>query len=90
MARVTADDVRELMTSRIMDPTLVEWLNEDEMVTDAIEVVSGVLFTDISYARRNDDYRIIITRNDLIGQNWYEGEPTDEDYAAFAEVLNES
>ena len=89
-AQVTADDIRELLTSRSMDPTLVEWLNEDQAVRDVIEVVSGALFTDISWSHRNDDYRIITTANDLRQQgDWDIENPTDEDFEAFAQMLNE-
>jgi hypothetical protein len=92
MAQVTADDIRELLTSTIMDPTLIEWLNEDEAVTDVIEVVSGVLFSDISwsYSRRNDAYRILTTAADLRQTgDWDIENPTDEDFEAFAQMLNE-
>lgn len=90
MAQVTAADIRELLTSRITDPTLVMWLGEDEAVTDPIEVVSGALFNDISWSHRNDACRIITTANDLRQQgDWDIENPTDEDCAAFAQMLNE-
>lgn len=88
--RITAEDIRELLTSTSMDPTLVEWLDEDEAVVDMIEVVSGVLFSDISYSRYYQPYRIITTANDLRQQgDWDIENPTDEDFEAFAQMLNE-
>lgn len=91
MARVTADDVRELLTSTIMEPTLVEWLDENEAVTDVIEVVSGVLFGDISYSNYDREYRVITTATDLRQQgDWDIENPTEDDYEAFAQMLNES
>lgn len=85
MARVTADDVRELLTSGSMEPTMVEWSDTDE-----IEVIAGVLLNDISYSERNREYQIVVTANDLrqIGE-WDTEHPTDEDFEAFAEYLNE-
>lgn len=89
-ARITADDIRELLTSTSLDPTLVEWIDTDEAVTDVIEVVSGVLFADISYSNRDRDYRIIATANELrqIG-DWDIEHPSAEDFEAFAHMLNE-
>jgi hypothetical protein len=90
-ARVTAADVRELLTSTSMDPTLVEWLSEDNAITDTVEVISGALFTDISWNRYNARFRVIATANDLrqIG-DWDVEHPTNEDFEAFAQMLNES
>jgi predicted HAD superfamily phosphohydrolase YqeG len=89
-AHVTADDIRELLTSTSMDPTLVEWLDEDEAVTDMIEVVSGVLFSDISYSNYDRAYRILATAADLRQQgDWDAEHPTAEDFEAFAQQINE-
>jgi hypothetical protein len=89
-ATITDDDIRELLTSTSMDPTLVEWLDQDEAVTDVIEVVSGVLFSDISYSNRDRAYRIIVTASDLRQMgDWDIDHPTDEDCEAFAQMLNE-
>lgn len=91
MAQVTADDIRELLTSTSMDPTLVEWLDEDEAVTDVIEVVSGALFSDISYSNRDRAYRVLATANDLRQMgDWDIEHPTDDDCEAFAQMANES
>lgn len=90
MAHVTADDIRELLTSRILDPTLIEWTNTRHAVHDTVEVVSGALFTDISWSHRDDDYRILATANDLRQQgDWDIENPTDEDCEAFAQQINE-
>jgi hypothetical protein len=90
MAQITADDIRELLTSRSMDPTLVEWLDEDEMVTDSVEVVSGALFSDISWSNRERAYQVITTAADLRSQgDWDIEHPTEDDFEAFAQMLNE-
>ena len=84
MAQITAEDVRELLTSTSMDPTMVRWLDTDE-----VEVVAGVLFSDISYSNRDREYEIIATANDLRQQgDWDVENPTAEDCEAFAEMLN--
>lgn len=88
--KITPDDVRELLTARIMDPTLVEWLCEDDMVIDSVEVVAGPLLSDTSYFRHGLDYRIITTANDLRQQgDWDIENPVEEDFAAFAQQLSE-
>jgi protein-tyrosine-phosphatase len=73
-----------------MDPTLVEWLNEDDAIVDMIEVVSGAHFSDISYSRYYQSHRIITTAADLRQMgDWDIENPTDEDFEAFAQMLNE-
>jgi hypothetical protein len=86
MATVTADDVRDLLTSGSMDPTLVRWQDTGE-----VETVAGVLFSDISYSNYDRDYEILATANDLRQQgDWDIEHPTDEDFEAFAAQLNEA
>jgi hypothetical protein len=83
---VTADDVRELLTSTSMEPTMVRWLDTGE-----VETVAGVLFSDISYSNRGREYQIIATAADLREQgDWDTDNPTAEDFEAFAQQLNES
>jgi hypothetical protein len=90
MAQVTADDIRELLTSTSMDPTLVEWLDLDEAVHDVIEVVAGPLLSDISYMLVDREYLVITTANDLRQMgDWDIENPTAEDCEAFAQMLNE-
>lgn len=95
MTKVTADDIRELLTARIMDPTLVEWLDIDEAhdaiaAQDSVVVVAGPLLSDISYVHRGLRYRIIATANDLRQQgDWDVENPTEADFEAFAEQLSE-
>lgn len=90
MTHVLAEDIAELLTSPAMDPTLIEWLDEDEAATDVIEVVSGVLLGDISYAYRDRAYRILVTADTLRGMgDWDVEHPTEEDFEAFAQMVNE-
>lgn len=85
MAQVTADDIRELLTSGSMDPILVRWLDTDE-----IEVISGVLTTDISYSNYRRAHQVLASANDLRQMgDWDINNPTDEDFEAFAQQLNE-
>jgi hypothetical protein len=93
MAQVTAADIRALLTSTGMDPMLVAWLDEDEAVTDMIEVVSGSL----GYTTRDGTFlegdragEVLATANDLrqVG-DWDIDNPTDEDCEAFAAQINE-
>ncbi len=90
MTSVTADDIRELLTSRAMDPTLVEWLDGNSAVYDNVEVVSGVLFSDISYSNRDRAYRILATAEGLRQDgDWDIENPTEDDLQAFAQQINE-
>lgn len=90
MTTVTAADVRELLTSRASDPILVEWLDEDEAVTDLIEVVAASLFGEIDYSERDRKYRVLARAEDLRQMgDWDVSNPTDEDCEAFAQLINE-
>lgn len=83
---ITADDVRDLLTSTIMEPTLVRWSDTLE-----IEVIAGVLLSDISYSNYNRFHEVLATADDLCSQgDWDTDNPTAEDFEAFAQQLNES
>jgi hypothetical protein len=85
MQSVTAEDVRELLESGSMDPTLVRWLDTGE-----VEVVAGVLFGDISYSNYDREHELIVTQQDLRSTGDFDSSnPTDEDCQALAEMLNE-
>jgi len=93
MAQVTADDIRELLTSRIMDPILVEWKSEEYAVTDIIEVVSSAL----GYRDREGNFfhgdheaTVLASAADLRQMgDWDTENPTEDDFAAFAQMVNE-
>lgn len=83
---VNPGDVEELLTSRSMEPTLIRWSDTGE-----VEVVSGVLFDDISYANRNREHQILATATDLRGAgDWDTEHPTPADFEALAEYLNDN
>lgn len=84
--RVTADDVEELLTSGSMEPTLVRWADTGE-----VEVVAGVLFSDVSYVHYDREHEVIATATDLRAQgDWDIEHPTADDFEAFAQMLNEA
>lgn len=86
-ATVTAGDVRELLESRQMDPVLVRWATSDGFHTAGeVEVVSRIVFDQYSEAKGE----IIVSQNDLRsnGSDYDPDNPTDEDCAALAEMLN--
>lgn len=84
-APVTVAAVRALLTSTGMEPTLVRWADSGD-----VEVVSGVLFTDISYSNYNREHEVLATPANLkaLG-DWDTEHPTEDDYRAFAQMLNE-
>lgn len=83
---VTADDIEDLLTRGCMEPTLVRWLDTDE-----IEVVAGPLFSDISYSNRYRKHQILVTADDLQSMgSWDTEHPTQADFEAFAEYVNDN
>lgn len=93
MAQVTASDIRELLTARIMDPILIEWDSEEFAYDDIIEVVSSTLgYTDREGRFFHGDFtaRVLATANDLRQMgDWDTDNPTAEDFEAFAQMVNE-
>ncbi len=84
--RITADDIRALLDySPRADATLIRYQDTGE-----IDIVPAVLFSDISYSERDREYETIATAADLRSQgDWDIENPTQADYDAFAEQLNE-
>lgn len=83
---ITAADVEDLLSRHPRsDATMIRWSDTGE-----IENVAAVLFSDISYSERDREYETLATAADLRSQgNWDADNPTQADYEAFAEQLNQ-
>ncbi len=78
--RVTANNVRELLESTVMQPTL--YVDKDDNSIQIYNGVPGCFF---------DSYEEIITQSGVADGNHFEGtpdEPTDGDYESLAEWIN--
>jgi hypothetical protein len=86
---VTIEDMRELLTSGYMDPTLVRWNDTGEL-----EVVSGIDVYDGTYYGGTGEATatVIVSRAAVEGGclgDYDVDAPTADDFAAMAEVLND-